>query len=312
MPIRFGVYQFDPDTGDLRRDGRPVRLQPQPARMLAALLAQPGEIVTRESLQHAIWGHDTHVDFERGLNFCAAQIRGALRDSASSPRFIETVPRRGYRFIAPVSQPLVEAGRPIQKELPPDPELPPAMELPPEGGSHKTPHSRLLPRSWLPPLGGRLAASAALLAIAIAAAVLLARGTMASPPRIAVVPFDNETGSPDFDRIAKGVSDATVARLTTPERLPRFGVIGNAAVLRFTFVPRDLKAMGDTLGAEYIVLGQVKRDERGFRIVAHLIRVSDQTHVWASTFDRGALDLAEQSAIAEAIAQAVTDHVGRG
>jgi TolB-like protein/DNA-binding winged helix-turn-helix (wHTH) protein len=281
MPINFGTYEFDPSSGDLRRDGRLVRLQPQPARMLAALLAQPGDIVTREALQHAIWGHDTHVDFERGLNFCAAQIRSALRDSASSPRFIETIPRRGYRFIAPVHS------------------------LPPEHGSHK------MKNPWLPPSGGRsFRASAALLVLAIAAVALLAGGTTPSPPRIAVVPFDNETGSPEFERIAKGVSDATVVQLTTAERLPRFGVIGNAASLRFTFVPRDLKAMGETLGAEYIVLGQVKRDGRGFRIVAHLIRVRDQTHVWANAFDRRALELEDQSAIAEAIAQAVTDRVG--
>src|SRR5205814_3158978 len=183
----------------------------------------------------AIWGRDTHVDFERGLNFCAAQIRGALRDSASSPRFIETIPRRGYRFIAPVRR---------------------DRDLPPERG-----------RSFR--------GAAALLVIAVAAVALIARATSSSPPRIAVVPFDNETGSPDFDRIARSVSDATVVRLTTPERLPRFGIIGNAAALRFTFAPRDLQAMGRRLGAQFIVLGQVKRDERGFRIVAQLIRVSD-------------------------------------
>jgi DNA-binding winged helix-turn-helix (wHTH) protein/TolB-like protein len=287
MPIHFGVFEFDPSSGELRREGRAVRLQPQPARMLAALLARPGEIVSREALQEAIWGRDTHVDFERGLNFCAAQIRTALRDSASSPRFIETIPRRGYRFIAPV-HPNVESPRNRAPEEPL-----------PTGSRYK----RII---W---------ATAALLSIAIAAAAWMARDrtiTSAPLPRIAVVPFDNETGSPDFDRIAKGVSDATVVRLTTPPRLPRFGVIGNAAALRFTFVPRDLQAMGQSLGAEYIVLGQVKRDERGFRVVAHLIRVSDQTHVWARAFDRAALGLEEQAAIAEAIAQAVSDRVGRG
>jgi TolB-like protein/DNA-binding winged helix-turn-helix (wHTH) protein len=289
MQVSFGVYEFDPTSGDLCRDGRPVRLQPQPARMLAALLAQPGEIVTREALQEAIWGHDTHVDFERGLNFCAAQIRSALRDSASSPRFIETIPRRGYRFIAPVNS------------------------LPPARGSHPPSPLRGFSEARAVFAGKRpLWAGAALLLLAVAAVALVARGTTTAVPRIAVVPFDNETGSPDFDRIAKGVSDATVVRLTIPERLPRFGVIGNAAALRFTFVPRDLKAMGETLGAQYIVLGQVKRDERGFRIVAHLIRVSDQTHVWAQAFDRGTLDLEAQSAIAEAIAEAVSKRIGRG
>jgi DNA-binding winged helix-turn-helix (wHTH) protein/TolB-like protein len=288
MSIRFGLFEFDPSSGELRREGRGVRLQPQPARMLAALLARPGEIVSREVLQEAIWGRDTHVDFERGLNFCAAQIRTALRDSASSPRFIETIPRRGYRFIAPVHT-NVEPSR----NEPPEEPLPRRRR-----GSRRV--------IW---------AAAALLPFAIAAVAWMAHDRTITPaplPRIAVVPFDNETGSPDFDRIAKGVSDATVVRLTTPARLPRFGVIGNAAALRFTFVPRDLQAMGRSLGAEYIVLGQVKRDEQGFRIVAHLIRVSDQTHVWANTFDRAALGLEEQAAIAEAIAQAVSDRVGRG
>jgi len=284
MPISFGVYDFDPSSGELRREGRPVRLQPQPARMLAALLAQPGEIVPREALQQAIWGRDTHVDFERGLNFCAAQIRGALRDSASSPRFIETIPRRGYRFIAPVTA--FATGRDSDNRS----------------------------SAWgdLFSSGRSLWAAAALLVIAIAAVALVARGPAASLPRIAVVPFDNETGSPEFDRIAKGVSDATIVRLTTAERRPRFGVIGNAATLRFTFVPRDLRAMGESLGAQYIVLGQLKRDERGFRIIAHLIRVSDQTHVWAQAFDRGTLDLDSQSAIAEGIAQAISQRLGRG
>jgi DNA-binding winged helix-turn-helix (wHTH) protein/TolB-like protein len=291
VTIGFGVYTFDPASGDLRREGRPVRLQPQPARMLAALAAQPGEIVTREALQAAIWEPGTHVDFDRGLNFCAAQIRGALRDSATSPRFIETIPRRGYRFIAPVHR---------HDDLP--------AEGKPSALLDQFPRIQL---PWPRPLRGRLPAAAALVVVSLAAVVLLARVTTPAPPRIAVVPFDNETGSPDFDRLAKGVSDATVVRLTTPERLPRFGIIGNAAALRFTFVPRDLKAMGDGLGAQYIVLGQLKRGERGFRLVAHLIRVSDQTHVWANAFDRASLDLQDQSAVAEAIAQAVSDHVSR-
>jgi TolB-like protein len=128
-------------------------------------------------------------------------------------------------------------------------------------------------------------------------------------PRIAVVPFDNETGSPDFDRAAKNLSDATVARLATPERVPRLRVIGNAAALRFTFVPRDLQAMGESLRARYILLGQVKRDDRRVRIVAHLIRVSDQTHLWAKTYDRDVLDLPAQSEIAEAVAVAIMEHV---
>ena len=98
----FGLFDFDPSSGELRREGIGVRLQPQPARVLAQLLSRAGQVVSRHDLRTAIWSEGTHVDFERGLNFCIAQIRSALGDSSESPRFIETLPKRGYRFIAPV------------------------------------------------------------------------------------------------------------------------------------------------------------------------------------------------------------------
>jgi DNA-binding winged helix-turn-helix (wHTH) protein/TolB-like protein len=280
--LRFGVYEFDSSSGELRRNGRRVRLQRQPARMLAALLANPGEIVSREALCAAIWGSETHVDFEKGLNFCAAQIRTALGDSAAQPRYLETVPRRGYRFIAPV-HPLASAAA-----------------APPRAGR----------QDWSAAPRWVVIAAATGLVLAAAAGWAFLRSPRTAPegpPKIAVVPFENETGSNAFSLTAKNLSDATVARLATPERLSRVRVIGNAAALRFTFVPRDLQRMGQSLDAEFIVLGQLKGDGRGVRVVAHLIRVSDQTHVWAATFDRDALDLAAQSDIAEAIARAVVD-----
>jgi TolB-like protein len=110
-------------------------------------------------------------------------------------------------------------------------------------------------------------------------------------PKIVVVPFHNETGSADLDRVAKGVSDAAVARLATPERLAHLLVIGNASDLTFSFKPANMKALGESLGAQYLLLGQMKKDDRRLRIVAHLIRVSDQTHLWAKTYDRDTLDL---------------------
>ncbi len=101
---RFGLFEFDAAAGELTREGVPVRLQPQPARVLAILVAHAGEVVTRDTLRQEVWNDGTFVDFERGLNFCIAQIRSAVGDSADSPRFIETLPRRGYRFIAPVER----------------------------------------------------------------------------------------------------------------------------------------------------------------------------------------------------------------
>jgi DNA-binding winged helix-turn-helix (wHTH) protein/TolB-like protein len=100
--IRFGIFELDTTAEELRRSGRLVALTGQPLRVLAYLAERPGEVISREDMQRAIWGEDTHVDFEAGLSTCINQIRAALGDRATSPRFIETLPRRGYRFIAPV------------------------------------------------------------------------------------------------------------------------------------------------------------------------------------------------------------------
>jgi eukaryotic-like serine/threonine-protein kinase len=100
--IRFGAFELDLDTGDLRKEGRTVRLQSQPSKVLATLASQPGKLVTREEIRHQIWNCTTFVDFDQSLNFCIRQIRLALDDDREAPRFVETVPRRGYRFIAPV------------------------------------------------------------------------------------------------------------------------------------------------------------------------------------------------------------------
>ena len=100
---RFGVFEFDGRTRELRKAGRLIAIRPQPLKLLALLLARPNELVTREELQRALWGDDTFVDFEQGVNHAVRELRAALGDVAESPRFIETLPRRGYRFIAPVS-----------------------------------------------------------------------------------------------------------------------------------------------------------------------------------------------------------------
>src|SRR6266480_1322938 len=102
---RFGDFEFDALAGELRRGEETIRLEPQPARVLAVLVERAGEVVTRTELQQRVWSGDTFVDFERGLNYCIAQIRTALGDSASNPRFVETLPRRGYRFIAAMRRP---------------------------------------------------------------------------------------------------------------------------------------------------------------------------------------------------------------
>jgi DNA-binding winged helix-turn-helix (wHTH) protein/tetratricopeptide (TPR) repeat protein len=102
--VGFGLFDLDFESGELRKAGVPVKLQPQPFRVLALLASRPGRVVTRQEIQELIWGNETFVDFESGLNYCVKQIRAALGDDAEIPRFIETLPKRGYRFIAPVEQ----------------------------------------------------------------------------------------------------------------------------------------------------------------------------------------------------------------
>ena len=105
--LRFGTFELDEEAGQLRRDGTAVRLPPQPFRLLLLLASRPGELITREEIRQKLWGEDTFVDFDQGVNFCIKQVRSVLRDDADRPLFVETVPRRGYRFIAPVDRGIV-------------------------------------------------------------------------------------------------------------------------------------------------------------------------------------------------------------
>jgi len=301
--LRFAAFEFDAHSGELWREGRRVRLQRQPSRLLELLTSRPGEIVTREEIRQALWGDDTHVDFERSLNFCVARLRSALRDNAASPAYIETVPTRGYRFVAVVDPSGVaprDSFRLKAEATGTTAEGTDHQHVAPGFGERKHVASAFRRKSTF------LVASVA--ALLVAAGVGLwawlpgAHGT----PKVVVVPFRNETGVPDLDRVAKGVSDATVARLAESSSLR---VIGNASGLSLSFRPADMKAMGDALGAQYLVLGQMKRDEHQMRIVAHLIRVSDQTHVWATTIDRPSMDLPAQSEIADLIAKAVSARI---
>jgi len=108
LPLRFGVFELDPETGELRKSGRAVKLRPQAAKVLVVLASRPGQLVTPEVLQEQLWGQETFVDFEHGINLCIREIRSALGDDAVTPRYVETLPRHGYRFIAPIQDPTQE------------------------------------------------------------------------------------------------------------------------------------------------------------------------------------------------------------
>jgi DNA-binding winged helix-turn-helix (wHTH) protein/TolB-like protein len=265
--LRFGQFDFAPATGELRRDGRPVRLQPQPRRVLALLLSRAGELVTREEMQLEVWGTGTYVDFDRGLNFCIAQIRSALKDSAESPRYLQTIPKQGYVFIAPVSRESVPAG-----------EAPAAA-----------PARRPSLRQSL------------MLAIALVAGVAAAVGTYSlvrTPPvpTVIVIPFYDETANRSSVSTALALGDAVVTALADSSHRRTLSVIGNAPSLRSPFAREDVQDIARRLDAEFLIIGQLKSDGSRFRLVAHLIRAADMKHLWANNYDDSSFGLDAQTA----------------
>ena len=280
---RFGIFEFNAETSELLRDGAAVKLQSQPARVLGLLLAQAGEVVTRDTLQQAVWGSETFVDFDRGLNFCIAQIRSALGDSADSPRFVRTVPKQGYKFIAPVDVVGQTSRSALDVHVPPGPR-------PAAAGA--------------PRIGVLVLALVAVIALGLG---LRAWSARQDPVKIAVLRFDNQSGNPNLDRLADGLTDSVVAELTAVGGA-RYGVIGNAAELRIPREQRDLRKIASSLGVEYVVLGQLQTNGAAVRVLAHLIRVPEQTHLTVSRQD---LDTPDPSQLQSDVAKRIASDLAR-
>ena len=317
--FRFGLFEFNAATKELRREGVLLRLQFQPAQLLACLIGRAGQTVSREELRKALWGDATFVDFDRGLNFCISQIRSALKDDSAEPTYIRTVPKQGYQFIAPVeriAEPAPEAGEPAAI----------AGEAP-----RSQSHRRMV----------ELAGTAVVVAVLILAAGYRLRSgpTPKQAPILAVLRFDNETGDPQMTRFSDGLTDTVVERLTSLSQ-GRYQVIGNANILRQPREQRDLSAIATALRATYVVLGQVQQsndqqsndqrsnvqrsnvqqsnaqptanqlNHRQIRVLAHLIRLPAQTHLWVVRTDRALSDpLRIESEVAEKIANEFSPRV---
>ena len=282
MVHRFGIFEFDSESGDLRKNGRVVALEPQPGRALALLLARAGDVVSREDIRDAVWGRDTHVDFDRGLAYCVSQIRTALNDSGENPRFVQTIPKRGFKFIAPVSS----SSDAIS--------LAPSLELEPARPQARSP----------------LIALVAAAAIGIAFFGLWATGRNdASPVVIAVSVFDNETGNADYDRAVAGLSDLVVEHLTKIDPA-RISVIGNAAQLRQPRNIRNLKLVAENVKADYVLLGQLQKGETGLRFITHFIRLKNEEHLKANRLPVADASLTGlESAVVGEFERAVREHV---
>jgi len=291
--VSFGPYTIDPKSGELWRDGVSVPLQDLPFRLLAALLARPGELVTRSELTERLWGSDTYVDSTAGLNTAVAKLRDALGDNADQPLYIETVPKRGYRFIGSIAadgaiaavdgrSATLSGSRPAGARGPERPALRPIQTR---------------PMLWV-------AAACVMVALVSLAAYQLRAGRPQT--RVAVILFDNETGRPEVSRLSQSLTDATVFALTAQ---PKVAVIGNAAILRTARPFRDIAAVRDALHAEFIVIGQVQLVDDRILVRSHLIRAGDQAHVWVHESRMNDSEAALQSDVAGRIASAVGSRV---
>jgi DNA-binding winged helix-turn-helix (wHTH) protein/TolB-like protein len=287
MTYQFGAFEFDDQSMELRKNGRLVAIEPQPARALALLLSRANDVVTRDELRLAIWGSDTHVDFDRGLAYCLSAIRLALGDKGENPRFVQTLPRKGYCFVAPVRH----SGNA------------PSSTLASNGNSGEAFAAATHFPKWL--------RWGALLSILGAGAcwVATARTSNTVQQIIAVSVFDNETGDSNYDRLVSSLSDTVVVRLT--ELAPtRLSVVGNAEVLRRPRNIRNLKAVAAAVRADYVVLGQLQRTDEGMRFITHLIRLPEETHLRARRVQVSNDDLSrlEMDVVAE-FERAVREHV---
>ena len=278
--LGFGVFQLDCQAGELRKSGVLVHLPPQPFNVLALLASRPGRVVTRKEIRRQIWGDETFVDFEHGLNHCIAQIRTALGDDAEAPRYIETLPRRGYRFMAPVETVTSHAE---------------AVRGP------------LRYKWWVVGVGGGAVAFLALL-LALNVAGLRNRllGRATGPPEIhsiAVLPLENLSRDPDQEYFADGMTEELITTLGTISALR---VISHTSVMRYKGTKKPLPQIARELNVDAIVEGTVERSGNRVRITANLLYAPADRHLWAQTYERNLGNvLSLQDEVARAIANQI-------
>jgi DNA-binding winged helix-turn-helix (wHTH) protein/TolB-like protein len=303
MTYRFGIFEFDDRAAILTRSDRPVALEPQPARALALLLSRAGDVVSREELRAHLWGDHTHVDFDRGLAYCIGQLRAALGDSADNPRFVQTYPRRGFSFIAPVAS---EDGRSTADVR--DSAFGArndATTNDQRGTTNAEPRTTNDARRS--GVGALVVGTAAVFLIVAAAGWWTAlRNRAPDRPIVAVAVFDNETGDASRERAVAGIADVVVERLTAlgPSRI---GVNGNSRVLRNPRADRDPRTVARETHASFLVAGHLQTKDGRLSLLMHIIRLDDGTHVWVQRISRSPDDALEalDEDVAAQIEQAV-------
>lgn len=287
--FRFDAFELDTRAGELRKRGIKLRLQGQPLQVLAALLQHSGDLVTRDELRAQIWPADTFVDFDHSLHNAIARLREVLGDSAQKPRYIETLPRRGYRFIGQVEELVTEVEEPPRTEA--------LVETPASASAGKG-HMALL--------------SVTLLTLAsIGSAFWLVRP--ASPTAsaaenlqlhsLAVLPLDNLSGDPSQEYFVDGMTDELITDLA---KVSSLRVISRTSVMRYKGTKKTLPEIARELNVDAVIEGSVVRSGKRVRITAQLLHGPTDRHLWAETYERDLGDVLRlQSDVAQAIAQQV-------
>jgi TolB-like protein/DNA-binding winged helix-turn-helix (wHTH) protein/Tfp pilus assembly protein PilF len=290
--VRFGAFDLDLRSGELYKNGIRLKLQDQPFQVLALLLEHPGDVVTREEIRQKLWSADTFVDFDTGLNSAIKKLRDALNDKAEAPRYVETLPRRGYRLIVPIEN------------------LEPQAEE--AGGQIVTvPDRSPGPTDRKPPfltLRKAALAAALLAALAIGSWWLLRQNP--GSYTIAVLPFKNLSSEPNSDYFSDGLTEEIISNLSVIDGLQ---VKSRTSSFFFKDKPRNIHDVGSELGVALVLEGSVLRSGDKLRINARLVRVSDDLPLWSNQFDRELKDVfAIQDDISHSIVNQLRLKLGRG
>jgi TolB-like protein/DNA-binding winged helix-turn-helix (wHTH) protein/Flp pilus assembly protein TadD len=296
--VRFGTYEIALHSGELRKAGVRIRVQQQPLRLLELLLERPGEVVTREELRSRIWPNESFGDFDQAVNVAIAKLRGALGDSADNPRYIETLPRRGYRFIADVAV----VNRPTNKlEIEVEVASGTQERAPLEVAGRVT-RPRHLPRKTL-----GLAMVPVLLIVTVWIFLWRSRQPAnvlsTSPVRsLAVLPLENLSGDSQ-DYFADGMTDQLITDLA---QISALRVISRTSIMPYKGVRKPLPEIARELNVDAVVEGTVLRSGKQVRITAQLIRAPADKHLWAQSYEGDVRDtLALQKRVARAIAEQI-------
>jgi TolB-like protein/DNA-binding winged helix-turn-helix (wHTH) protein/Flp pilus assembly protein TadD len=297
--VRFGLYEVDLDSGEMRKAGLKIQVQPQPLKVLEALLEHPGEVVTRDELRSRIWPSESFGDFDQAVNVAVAKLRSALGDSADNPKFVETLSKRGYRFIAEVS--VIDADARTKTPESASGSVPgtdPGHQL--QGAAlAPAPKRRLWPARWV------IVALAVVLSLLILA-VRLFRSNGRGPAGIrslAVLPLENLSGDVSQNYFADGMTDELITDLA---QISALRVISRTSVMVYKGARKPLPQIARELKVDAVVEGTVLRSGEQVRITAQLIDAASDKHLWSQSYEG---ELRDSLALQNRVARAIADQI---